>query len=146
LSRILALDYGEARCGCALSDPSCTLASPIEVIDAPGSDEGIARIARLVADRGVESVVVGLPVGLSGREGMQALEVREFAERLAAVLPVPVDTYDERFTTKLAENVGGRAPADSRAAAILLESYLRAREPGSGTNATPIAPDSPNAA
>jgi putative holliday junction resolvase len=133
LTRILALDYGRARCGCAISDPSETLATPIDVIEDPHSDAAMAGIAGLVADRGVESVVVGLPVGLSGREGHQALEAREFAERLSALLTVPVETYDERFTTRLAESVGGRAPEDSRAAAHLLESYLRARERGSAT-------------
>jgi putative Holliday junction resolvase len=126
LTRVLALDYGRARCGCALSDPSGTLATPIEAIEDPASDDGLAQIARLVADREVESVVVGLPVSLSGREGTQAREARGFAGRLQAILPVAVETYDERFTTKLAEGVGGTAPEDSRAAAHLLESYLRA--------------------
>jgi putative Holliday junction resolvase len=130
LSRILALDYGEARCGCALSDPSGTLATPIDVIEDPASEDGLAEIARLVTERGVESVVVGLPVGLSGNEGPQAVEVRQFVERLGKLLPVPVETYDERFTTKLAEGDRGSAPEDSRAAAHLLTSYLRARESG----------------
>jgi putative holliday junction resolvase len=131
LSRILALDYGEARCGCALSDPSGTLATPIDVIQNPASDDGLAAIARLVGERGVESVVVGMPVGLSGSEGPQAREVRQFVEQLGKLLAVPVETYDERFTTKLAEGDEGRAPEDSRAAAHLLTSYLRARETGS---------------
>jgi putative pre-16S rRNA nuclease len=131
--RILALDYGEVRCGCAISDPSGTLATPIEVIEDPASEDALAEIARLVAERGVEEVVVGLPVGLSGREGPQALEVRRFVERLGTVLPVPIETYDERFTTRLAEADEGRAPEDSRAAAHLLTGYLRARESGSRT-------------
>jgi putative Holliday junction resolvase len=128
--RILALDYGQARCGCAVSDPSGTLATPIEVIEDPDSEQGMAAIARLVTDREVEQVVLGLPVGLSGAEGTQAAEVRRFAERLAMVLSVPIETYDERFTTKLAEGDEGRAPEDSRAAAHLLTDYLRAREAG----------------
>ena len=127
MSRVLALDYGRARCGCALSDPSQTLATPIEVVEDPDSDAGMAAIARLVADREVGSVVVGLPVSLSGEEGRQAQEARGFADRLRSALPVPVATYDERFTTKLASTGGGTAPEDSRAAAHLLESYLRAR-------------------
>jgi putative Holliday junction resolvase len=128
LSRILALDYGRARCGCAVSDPSETLATPIEVVDDPGSDAGMTKIGRLVADRGIESVVVGLPVSLSGDEGQQALEARAFVEKLGKVLAVPIATYDERFTTKLAADDEGRAPEDSRAAAHLLTSFLRSRK------------------
>jgi putative Holliday junction resolvase len=128
LSRVLALDYGRARCGCALSDPSGTLATPVEVVEDPGSETGMRELARLVAEWGVESVVVGLPVGLTGREGPQAREAREFADRLRSVLPVQIETYDERFTTRLAKSSEGRAPEDSRAAAHLLTSYLRARE------------------
>jgi putative Holliday junction resolvase len=130
LPRVLALDYGSARCGVALSDPTGALATPIGVVADPGSDAGIAEIGRLVVERGAELVVVGLPVSLSGDEGPQALETRAFAERLAQQLPVPVETYDERFTTKLAAAGGGRAPEDARAAAALLESYLRSRESG----------------
>jgi putative pre-16S rRNA nuclease len=131
LTRVLALDYGHARCGCALSDPSGTLATPIEVIEDPVSEAGQSALVRMVAERDVDSVVVGLPIGLSGREGPQAREAQEFADRLAELLSVPVETYDERFTTKLAAGSGGRAAEDSRAAAHLLESYLRARESGS---------------
>jgi putative Holliday junction resolvase len=125
VSRVLALDYGRARCGCAVSDPSGTLATPVDVVADPRSDEGIAEIARMVAEREVDSVVVGLPVSLSGDEGQQAMEVRAFVDRLRETLSVPVETYDERFTTKLAEADEGRAPEDSRAAAHLLTSYLR---------------------
>ena len=130
MGRVLALDYGSARCGLALSDPTGALATPIGVVENPGSEDGMAEIARLVADREAEQVVVGMPVSLSGEEGPQALETRAFAERLAALLHVPVETYDERFTTKLAAAEQGRAPEDSRAAAALLESYLRSRERG----------------
>lgn len=128
MSRILALDYGRARCGCAVSDPSETLATPIDVIEDPDSEHGMAMIGRLVADHGIESVVVGLPVSLSGDEGKQAVEVRRFVDELGKVLAVPITTYDERFTTKLAAGDEGRAPEDSRAAAHLLTSYLRSLE------------------
>jgi putative holliday junction resolvase len=137
LSRILALDYGRARCGCAVSDPLQTLATPVDVVTDPGSEDGIASIARLVSERGVDSVVVGLPVGLSGSEGEQAMEVRAFVDRLRGALSVPVETYDERFTTRLAEADEGRAPEDSRAAAHLLMSYLRSREAGPPTAGHP---------
>jgi len=125
VSRVLALDYGRARCGCAVSDLSGTLATPVDVVADPGSEDGIAEIARIVAKREIESVVVGLPITLSGSEGKQALEVRAFVDRLRDALSVPVETYDERFTTKLAAADKGRAPEDSRAAAHLLTSYLR---------------------
>jgi putative holliday junction resolvase len=131
LSRVLALDYGRARCGCAVSDPTGTLARPLPAIADPLSDRGLAEIVRLVAEQGAECVVVGLPVSLYGEEGAQAAEARSFAGRLAASLSVPVETFDERFTTRLAERTPGRAAQDSRAAAHLLESYLarRARSP-----------------
>jgi putative holliday junction resolvase len=128
VSRILALDYGSARCGAALSDPTGTLATPIETVPEPLSDAGMARIVSLVEEHGVEEVVVGLPVGLSGSEGAQAQEARAFAERLKAAVAVPVVAYDERFTTALARRGGGSAPEDSRAAAHLLSDYLRARD------------------
>jgi putative Holliday junction resolvase len=125
--RVLALDHGSARCGAAVSDPTEVLATPLESISDPSSEQGLAEIARLVAERGVEEVVVGLPVSLSGEEGAQAAEAREFAARLEARLDVPVTTFDERYTTALARRTPGRLPEDSRAAAHLLESYLSAR-------------------
>ena len=124
MSRVLALDFGEARCGCALSDPSRTLATPLEAIEQPDTRRGMQRIADLVRQRDVELVVVGLPLSLSGEEGPQALRTREWAGRLAARLNVPVDLHDERLTTQQAARTGGDADEDSRAAAHLLEAYL----------------------
>jgi putative holliday junction resolvase len=126
-SRVLALDYGSARCGCAVSDPTGTLATPIQSVSDPASDRGLSEIARVVGERDVDEVVVGLPVSLSGAEHGQAAEARAFAERLAERLAVPVTTFDERFTTALARRTPGTMPEDSRAAAHLLESYLTAR-------------------
>jgi putative pre-16S rRNA nuclease len=125
--RVLALDYGSARCGAAVSDPTGLLATPLESISDPGSERGLGEIARLVGERGVEEIVVGLPVSLSGEEGAQAAETREFARRLEEHVEIPVTTYDERYTTALARRTPGRRPEDSRAAAHLLESYLSAR-------------------
>ena len=73
----------------------------------------------------VERVVVGLPLTLRGEHGAQAVETDAFVEALRAAVDVPVETYDERFTTALAERDGGAADEDARAAAHLLESYLR---------------------
>ena len=123
--RVLALDYGAARCGVALSDPTGTLASPLDAVVRPGSPDGLAEIARLVQEREVGAVVVGLPLTLAGDESAQTAEARAFAARLGdAVAPVPVELYDERLTTAQARRTGGSADEDSRAAAHLLEAWL----------------------
>lgn len=122
--RVLALDYGKVRCGCAVSDPTGVLATPLEEVRAPASPSGLARLRELAGELGAERVVVGLPLSLSGRDSAQTKETREFAARLQAELPLPVELYDERLTTRLAERTGGRAGLDSRAAAHLLESWL----------------------
>jgi putative Holliday junction resolvase len=124
MPRILALDHGSARCGCALSDPSGTLATPVAAVERPDSRKGLAAIARLVEQHGVERVVVGLPISLSGEQGEQAELARAFAQRLDRRVNVPVELHDERLTTRLAERTGGAGDEDSRAAAFLLESYL----------------------
>jgi len=124
--RILALDHGEARCGVAISDPSGTLATPLEAVARPDSRRGRSAIARLVREREAERVLVGLPLTLAGEEGAQADRARAFARTLEEELGVPVELRDERLTTRQAERGGGRADADSRAAAILLESHLAA--------------------
>src|SRR3954454_8153395 len=138
--RILALDHGEARCGCAVSDPSGTLATPLEAVERPDTRRGFAAIARLATDLEVERVVVGLPLTLAGEEGEQAATARAFAERLAAQLTVPVELHDERLTTRLAERTGGGADADSRAAAHLLERYLVRAGVGELARARPRCP------
>jgi putative Holliday junction resolvase len=123
--RVLALDYGSARCGCALSDPTGTLATPIDPIARPATRKGFARVVELVRDRGVDRVVVGLPLGLSGADTDQTREARDWAARLDAAVPVAVELYDERFTTAIAAQAGGaRTSEDSRAAAVLLEDWL----------------------
>jgi putative holliday junction resolvase len=124
MGRILALDHGEARCGCAISDPSGTLATPIEVVERPDTKRGLERVALLAEERDAERVVVGLPLTLAGDAGHQAEQARAFAARLGRRLSVPVELYDERLTTKMAARGGGSAASDSRAAAHLLESYL----------------------
>ena len=126
--RVLALDYGAARTGVAVSDPSGTLARPLTVVERAGSDAGLRELAAIVAREAAELVVVGLPISLDSGEHAQAHEVRAFVTRLSAALAVPVVTYDERFTTKLAAERGGRSALDARAAAVLLEDFLRAEE------------------
>ena len=127
--RVLALDHGSARCGCALSDPTGTLATPIEAVERPDTKKGMGRILGLVREHAVTLVVVGLPLGLSGRDTPQTAAARAFAERLRERLGdrVAVELYDERFTTRIAQQSGGRASEDSRAAAVLLEDWLASR-------------------
>jgi putative Holliday junction resolvase len=125
--RVLALDHGAARCGCAVSDPSGTLATPLAVVERPDTRKGLARIAALAGELEAERVVVGLPLTLAGDEGEQAGEARSFAESLRQRVQIPVDLYDERLTTRMAAATGGKADEDSVAAAHLLESYLAAK-------------------
>ncbi|XAY06246.1 Putative pre-16S rRNA nuclease [Paraconexibacter sp. AEG42_29] len=126
--RVLALDYGSARCGCALSDPTGTLATPIAPVLRPDTRKGFARVIGTVREHGVKRVVVGLPLGLSGRDTAQTTEARAFAARLAEAIPrVPVEMYDERFTTSIAAQAAGgdaRTSEDSRAAAVLLLDWM----------------------
>jgi putative Holliday junction resolvase len=124
--RVLALDYGSARCGCAVSDPTGTLATPIDHIERPGTRKGLVRVADLARAREVERIVVGLPLGLSGHDTDQTRETREWADKLRdRVAPIPVELFDERFTTAIAaRSRDTRTSEDSRAAAVLLEDWL----------------------
>jgi putative Holliday junction resolvase len=130
VSRVLALDYGSARCGVAVSDPSGTLATPLEPVLRPGTRKGLVRVASLARELGAERVVVGLPTSLRGGDSAQTRETRSFADRLRALLEVPVELYDERFTTTLAQQAGGEVALDSRAAAVLLDEWLSVRRGG----------------
>jgi len=123
--KVLALDYGSARTGVAVSDPTGTLARPLGVVERAGTDTGLARILELAREEGAERIVVGLPVTLRGELGAQAQESERFVERLRAVAGLPVETFDERFTTALARAGDARAPEDAVAAAHLLTSYLQ---------------------
>ena len=122
--KILALDYGRARTGVAVSDPTGTIARPLCVVEAAAADAGLQRLATLIDEQEVERVVVGLPLTLRGERGEQARETEAFVEALSGVTDVPVVTFDERFTTDLAERSPAGAPEDARAAAHLLSGYL----------------------
>jgi putative Holliday junction resolvase len=135
--RVLALDYGSARCGCAVSDPSGTIVTPIAAVERPDTRRGMHALGELVRVREVDHVVVGLPLSLRGTDTEQTLAARAFAARLERHLGagVEIELHDERFTTRLAQRMPGEFAAgeDSRAAAILLESWLAARA-GAGTD------------
>lgn len=138
--RVLALDVGERRIGIAISDPTGTLARPLQALARGSREEDFAAIAALVAEHDVGLVVVGQPLSLDGTEGPQARRVARYAEALAAHLTVRVISWDERFTTVEAEKVlrQGRKEKDRRrartkgeldavAAAVILQGYLDGR-------------------
>ncbi len=125
--RVLAIDHGNARAGAAVCDPTETITRPLEVVEPPAPE----AVARLAGEQGAELIVVGLPLSLDGSEGEQARIAREFAAELAELTEIPVETYDERLTTRMASETaraGAEAPPDSIAAAHLLDGYLMARK------------------
>jgi putative Holliday junction resolvase len=130
--RVLALDYGAARTGVAVSDASGTLARPVCVVRKAATENGLAEVVRLVNELEAEQVVVGLPLTLRGEHGKQAAETELFVTALRELVTVPVDTADERFTTALAQRFGGKAPEDAAAAAHLLQSWLDRHERDEG--------------
>jgi putative Holliday junction resolvase len=107
-----------------VSDPTGSLATPIEPVARANTRRGIGRVRELIGQLGAERVIVGLPLSLSGEDSEQTREAREFATRLGQAVAIPVELYDERFTTVIAQREGGRASEDSRAAAVLLEDWL----------------------
>jgi putative transcription antitermination factor YqgF len=119
--KVLALDYGSARTGVAVSDPTGTLARPLATVERVATDVGMKRLRELVEAEAPERVVVGLPLTLRGERGEQAQEAERFVQSLIRELDIPVETFDERFTTTLA---GPGGDEDARAAAHLLASYL----------------------
>ena len=123
--RVLALDYGAARTGVAVSDATGTIARPLGIVERAARETGLAEVRALVQEHDAERVVVGMPLTLRGTHGAQAIETDAFVEALRATVRVPVETYDERFTTALAARGGGDSDEDARAAAHLLESYLQ---------------------
>jgi putative Holliday junction resolvase len=125
----MALDYGSARTGVAVSDPTGTLARPLGVVEQAAAESGLEELSRLVRDEGVERVVVGLPLTMRGTHGEQAAETERFVDALRGVLDVPVELFDERFTTDLAQRTAGTAPEDALAAAHLLSGWLERWSP-----------------
>jgi putative Holliday junction resolvase len=129
---ILGVDPGIRRVGLAVADEDTRLALPLEVIDAKVLDP-VGRIAEIARERSASTVVVGRPVGLSGREGPAVEIQREFVLKLRAALPVPIEEFDERLTTVIAEqslrargsSPGRRAKVrDAVAAQVMLQGYL----------------------
>jgi putative Holliday junction resolvase len=141
MNPILALDFGRARIGVAISDELQLLAHPLETI--PTNQRPESRIAKIVCEKKVDHVVAGIPRQMNGQIGTAATEVLEFVEKLRAILPCPVVTWDERLTTVAAHralrNSGKktrhtRRYVDQVAAQMILQSYLdrRAHEKATG--------------
>ncbi len=135
---VLAIDPGSKRVGVAISDPGGTFALPLVVVDRSSDDSYIDRLVELATSRGVDEVIVGLPLRLSGSEGREVDEARALAEALHRRLGVPVHLVDERLTTRQAEaslaGAGVRSRAqrgliDQVAAAVLLQGFLDSRVP-----------------
>ena len=122
--KVVALDFGAARTGVAVSDETGTLARPVGIVERAATPAGLDRLVELVAEHDAELVLVGLPLTLRGERGEQARETEAFVDSLRARLTIPIETYDERFTTTLAQQSGGRAPEDAVAAAHLLQGWL----------------------
>jgi len=122
--KVIALDFGTARTGVAISDPTGVVARPLCVVERAASEAGIAELARLVREQRAARVVVGHPLTLRGERGEQARATERFAETLRAAVDVPVVLFDERFTTDLAQQTPSATAEDARAAAHLLSGYL----------------------
>ena len=134
MNRILGLDFGRARIGVAISDELLMLAHPLETI--PANEEPASRVAEIVREKQVDRVVAGIPRQMNGQIGTAATEVLEFVEKLRAILPCPVVTWDERLTTVAAHRAlrnAGKKTRDTRgyvdqvAAQMILQSYLDRR-------------------
>jgi putative Holliday junction resolvase len=131
MNRILGLDFGRARIGVAISDELQMLAHPLETI--PANKEPASRVAEIVREKQVDHVVAGIPRQMNGQIGTAATEVLEFVEKLRAILPCPVVTWDERLTTVAAHRAlrdAGKKTRDTRgyvdqvAAQMILQTYL----------------------
>ena len=131
--RCLGLDIGDRRIGVALSDPEGILASPFTIIERTEDSQALAAIIEIINKQDVGQVIVGLPRSLGGSLGEQAEKVREFADRLAGQIKVPLEYRDERLTTVMAQRLKrasggkktrGKARYDAQAAALILQGYL----------------------
>jgi putative Holliday junction resolvase len=128
--KVLALDYGSARTGVAVSDATGTIARPLGVVLRVGTPAGLAELSAIIDRESPTLVIVGLPLTLRGERGPQAIETEAFVERLRQRCTIPIQTEDERFTTKLARRTSGtgRHPSDDpAAAAVLLQGFLDRR-------------------
>ena len=120
--KVLALDYGSARTGVAVSDPTGTVARPLGVVARVNAPKGFDELCRLIQEESPDLVVVGLPLTLRGEHGDQARETAMFVEKVRAAVDTRIEMWDERFTSVLAEG------DDAKAAAHLLSNFLEWRK------------------
>jgi putative Holliday junction resolvase len=136
-TRILAIDYGSRRLGIAISDPMNIIAQGLSTLDNDGTL--YEHLRTIVAEHVISSIVVGMPYNLRGQSGTKAKEVERFVKRLRAELGIPVATWDERFTSKLAQTAiremgtkkmkrERKGVVDQMASVLLLQSYLDRRK------------------
>ena len=133
MARVLALDLGERRIGVAVSDPTGILARPLTTIVRASRQADFQAVAALVDEYAIERIIVGLPLSLDGTEGPQALQIRRYTERLAQALAIPIEFWDERYSSAMAADIlrekgqrrrHMRDKLDATAAAVILQSYL----------------------
>ena len=131
--KIMAIDYGDARTGVAISDLLCSIVGSTTVIHSRNQDKTLAELVRLVQEQGVTEIVVGLPKNMDGTEGVRAELCRAFAQRVHEETGLKVAMWDERRTTVEAHNILSqhnyhgkkrKNTVDAVAAALILEGYL----------------------
>jgi len=131
--RVVGIDYGERRLGIAVSDPGGTIAMPFRVLDVRGDDDAVAQVRELCGDLSAERIVVGLPLNMDGSRGPMAERVERFIEQLSGEFDIPVETTDERLSTRLVERVlldadmsrkRRKGVRDKLAAQVILQGYL----------------------
>jgi len=136
--RCLGLDIGDRWIGVALSDPGGVLASPLTIIERTDDSQALEAIADIITKQDVGQVVVGLPLSLDGTLSGQAEKVKEFTDKLAEQIKIPLEYRDERLTTVMAQRLKqasggkkgrGKVRYDSQAAAVILQSYLDESHP-----------------
>jgi putative Holliday junction resolvase len=138
MGRLLGLDVGDKRVGVAICDETQTLARPVLTLNRASKKEDFARLDALCREHTVERVIVGLPKTLRGEEGPQARRVRRYAAELQAALNLPIEFWDERFSTVEARDMmmaagrklSSKGEIDAIAATVILQEYLDGHKPG----------------
>ncbi|MBI5350875.1 MAG: Holliday junction resolvase RuvX [Chloroflexi bacterium] len=131
--RILAIDHGDARIGLAVSDEGGMIARPLQILKHTAKKEDAEKIARIALENNVEKIVIGLPLDDEGKIGHQANKVKRWAEALKEATTIPIEFWDESFTSEQAETLKRKRgeAVDDKAAAFILQNYLDAKLPSS---------------